>query len=346
VVIIFLSLNFKGPAFSIGNQSLNMLIDKYKTLKLANQQGEFQSTWGNGPYNYIINGTLDLGVTTVNQAITAVNADAKVTLNINGVLKLGSGLNTNGKVTFVIADGGLTDATNTTTLNLGDNYFATQGSGALLRKVGTAGVLFPVGTAKANAANGLVLSNTKGEGNFRVSIKQADDSNIADTHKLVNKQWIITPDNAVNNFNLSVSPNWTDADQQGDFSIANPVSIAHFNGSGWDKTDAVGNRLTQYYTATASGFTTAGIFTIVNKDIRFEVYPNPSSTQITVSHPVAVVGATMNITTLYGKMIFETVVRQGDKSTVIPDVAKLDKGIYVLQFNNNGQKYTTKIIRN
>ncbi len=287
---VSLSYNLSGftayynTATNTISENVTYTINKGKTIRLTNPTASFSptgSTTANpgGSYKYNIEGTLDLSATTTTSNLVPYsnNASSIVSLNIGseGILKLGKGFNTvnsspsttgnNGKLVLTIADGGLVDATKTTTLTLGSNYFITTGNGALKRSVGISGVSFPIGTSATNY-NPVTLTNTGTVDNFAVSVKNSFDNPASDPNKVVNKQWTIKED-ADGGSNLLAKFGWVVADHASGFDPSQPMAVMQYKESNWKITATPLNgsgTLSNPYTATASGFTSVGAFGVTN----------------------------------------------------------------------------------
>ena len=232
-----------------------------------------------GKYSYVINGTLDMSASTTTSCFAPYEAagstDPTVTLTVNGTLKLGrsfraitttAGTPEVGKVYLNINDGGIVDATMSTTLfDTGSKYFITTGSGVLKRTVGATDVKFPVGTAGSTTANPIILNNSGTSGNFSVSVKNALD---VPFDKAINKQWTVNAETA--GANLTVKTQWLSADNgtfnasDSPFSLINKTNV----GSSWASRVAAvvtGNGTSGTpYIASASGITSFGAFSVMS----------------------------------------------------------------------------------
>ncbi|MCU7547965.1 pectinesterase family protein [Chitinophagaceae bacterium LB-8] len=265
------------------NENVTLTINPGKTVKLTHPSGSFSPTGTStanpgGNYTYNINGTLDLSATTTTSNLVAysTNASSVVSLNIGsgGTLKLGTGFNTvnsapsasnNGKVLLTIADGGLVDATKTSNLNLGGNYFITSENGSLKRAVGTTAVTFPIGTS-SSSYNPVVLTNSGTVDNFAVNVKNAFDHPVTDASKVVNKQWEISED-VEGGSNVTAKFGWQAADQASGFDLAQLLAVMKYAGSNWNITAATpgGSGTTaDPYTATVSGISSFSSFGVTN----------------------------------------------------------------------------------
>jgi hypothetical protein len=80
------------------------------------------------------------------------------------------------------------------------------------------------------------------------------------------------------------------------------------------------------------------------KSIKLEVYPNPVSNTITLSHTKADNTASIKIVTVEGKTIATYNVQVGATQTSI-DATKLTRGNYLVVFENEGAKSTSQFIK-
>ncbi len=273
---------YYNNAANTSTEIVTYTINEGKTVKLTNPAGSFNATPNptpnpGGKYTYNINGTLDLSVTTTtSQAVPfSNNAASVIAINVGaaGVLKLGAGFNTvnnvpgpaNGKVVLSIANGGMVDATKTTNLNLGANYFITEGPGALKRTVGNTPVLFPVGTSDVNY-NPVIITNTGTADNFAVGIKTNFDHAPVSPLQVVNGQWTITeetPGGTVADIKLG----WFTTAQAPAFDVSKPVSLMRYTGSVWENTAATvtgAGTVVDPFLAGATGFTDLSSFGVIN----------------------------------------------------------------------------------
>lgn len=273
---------YYNNAANTTSENFTYTINAGKTVKLTNPAGSFNATPNptpnpGGKYTYNINGTLDLSATTTtsNAVPFSGNAASVVAINVgaNGILKLGTGFNTvnnspgaiNGKVVLTIANGGLVDATKTTNLNLGTNYFIIEGTGALKRTVGSTPVLFAVGTSDVSY-NPAIITNTGTADNFAVGIKSSFDHTPVAPLQVVNGQWNIaeeTPGGSVADIRLG----WLTAGQAAAFDMTKPINLMQYMGSAWEnKTTTVTGTGTMAdpFFAAATGFTSFSSFGVIN----------------------------------------------------------------------------------
>jgi pectin methylesterase-like acyl-CoA thioesterase len=264
------------------SENVTYTINPGKTIALTNPSGSFSpegSTTSNpgGNYTYNINGSLDLSTTTTNSNVVpfSTNGSSVVAVNVGpqGVLKLGTGFNTvnsapsssNGKVVLTIADGGLVDATNTTNLNLGTNYFVSTGNGILKRRVAAMATFFPIGTALSYTP--ATITNSGTADNFSLNVKDNFDPAPADPSRVVNKQWNIAADYNGGSI-LTLKLGWLSSDQPAGFDPAAFVGINSLNTDGTltDNRATVSGSGTAAdpYFATVSGLTAPSTFVVAN----------------------------------------------------------------------------------
>ncbi|OAQ38019.1 hypothetical protein A5893_16785 [Pedobacter psychrophilus] len=274
-----------SAAFSAFVNSGNLITDDYtitvnadKTVKLLNPNTYFHSSSSTnavtgGNYTYNINGTLDLSSTTVNANLipNSSNSLSNVNLNISGLVKLGSGLNlvnsastvNDGKVNINVASGGLIDATNTTTINYGTNYFKLAGTGKVKRKVDNTDVIFPIGLASSTEPNFVTLNNSGTLSNFTVGLSPTFTVTPTET-KVVNRQWDIQPETA--GATAIIKLGWGTTAQAAGFNPNSPVSIIRLNGATWDENAAnISGPIANIYSATLNtGISNFGAFSVQN----------------------------------------------------------------------------------
>lgn len=87
------------------------------------------------------------------------------------------------------------------------------------------------------------------------------------------------------------------------------------------------------------------VVVINNKaSINVEVFPNPVVNSVTISHPKAIAGAVIRIISPMGNVLQTVPVQVGSIQTGM-EVSSLQKGNYILVFDNNGERRTTKIVK-
>jgi len=351
------------PDSSAVTDTITFNIDTNKTLKLINPTAQLQtSEQGGGSYTYNINGTLDATATTDTLNFTPTFSNASVTtVNVNGKLKLGSAFNSvlndnranalpPGNIVFNIADAALVDATLTSYLNMGNNYFSTYGTGVLKRNVGNTDVVFPIGAPGLTTFSPVVLNNKGTATNFNVSVKSQFDNPVPNSNKVVNRQWTITPD-SVGVANVTVSPEWLIADQAAGFNPASGVSVINYNGTAWAPTAATVSgqgTATAPYEASAPGFTTFGLFAVASTDVKLatklNVYPNPATGVVNLSFPQVSSDGTISIITSTGRKMLSADVGSGAKLWNT-DISAWPSGVYIITLNDGGKKSSAKLIK-
>jgi len=75
-----------------------------------------------------------------------------------------------------------------------------------------------------------------------------------------------------------------------------------------------------------------------------EVFPNPVVNSVTISHPKGLSGAVIRILSPMGNTLQSIPVQVGSVQTGM-DVSNLQKGNYIVVFDNNGERRTSKIIK-
>lgn len=324
-----------------------------------------------GKYNYVINGTFDTSASTSSTSFIPYEAtgssDPTVSLTVNGTLILGTAglkaISTTanapeiGKVNLFIGDGGIVDATRSTTFDTGNKFFITTGSGVLKRKVGVADVKFPVGPAGSITANPIILNNSGVEGNFAVSVKNSLDVPV---DKTISKQWNVNAETA--GANLVIKTQWLAGDN-GTFN-ASDASFSLISKTGadtWSVNTAVlagSGTEASPYTASASGITSFGAFSVMsgnsitlgldsfNTDKKsLTVFPNPSiNGKITVNYPISLKGSSLIISSCDGRILKKMFpISESVESTV--DVSDLTSGAYILIYQNGSDKKTVKFLK-
>jgi len=266
------------------NDSISVTILGGRTVTIANPLGTFHndastSVAAAGKYVYNINGTLDLTANTNatggSRLMPFANAASSVTLNVNGLLKLGSYFKSDtitgnlGTVSLNIGNGGVVDGSQTSNMTVGSNgsniYFKISGTGALKRTVPNDGtrVKFCVGTTSATP---VYINGEPGPAEvFSVTLKDAF-THPAPANTLV-KEWNITEATGGGNTD-TLRFQWTTADQGASgFTGANPVFIGRWNGTAWEYTTALVSGTgtdADPYIARGVGFNTFGLFILSN----------------------------------------------------------------------------------
>ena len=245
-------------------------------------------TTNGGVYTYNINGTLDLSATTTGTSafIPYANAASSITVNVNGTVKLGTLFKADtvagslGGLILNINNGGLLDASNTTSFNVGkigtsanttfgNIFWVLSGSGAIKRTVPASAtkISFPIGTS-LNSYTPVSITRDASVGastTFTVGVQNTFDNAPADITKCVQKQWNISSPAGSPSDTLRLS--WIAADQGAGFDPAGAVSIMHWNGASWDYTTASVSGIgtpADPYVAKAFGFSSFSPFGVTS----------------------------------------------------------------------------------
>ena len=291
--------------FSIPNSTVNpndviiYTINAGKTVTVKDPASKWENalmtsngTITGGTYTYNINGTLDLSATLTGTSafIPYSNAASSITINVNGTVKLGALFKADtvagslGSIALNINNGGLVDATATTSLNIGKTgtssgtastnngniFFVTNGTGALKRAVNNDGltVKFPIGP-NVNSYNPVVLSNSgSAASQFSANVKVGFDgaNTPADITKCVNRQWTINDATVASGAADTIRLSWVAADENASFSHTG-VSIMNWTGSAWTyyaATISGSGTTADPYVAKAGGITSFGVFGVTS----------------------------------------------------------------------------------
>ena len=162
-----------------------------------------------GTYTYNISGILDLSATgTPSSGGLQTSTAGTPILNLNikngGVMKLGSSFaayrgGNNGSINMIIENGGIVDATATTsgitnnsTLNTGYTWFVTLGTGTVQQIVGSSGVTYPVGP-NLTSYDPMTLTNGGGKVFSGAVAPVNSPAGLPNTSKAVNRTWGVVP---------------------------------------------------------------------------------------------------------------------------------------------------------
>lgn len=332
---------FSGPNSSVAATDVFVLtINAGKTVTVSDPGSRWENTLmatggaaTGGSYTYNINGTLDLSATTATSAfIPYSNASSAINVNVNGTVKLGTifkadTVNTSaGSISLNIGNGGLLDATNSTTFQSnrrgtasGNIFWVVSGTGALRRTVGGVDTEFPIGTS-TNNYNGVVLNNAGTSDTYTVGVSNtvSNTSGMPDATKIVNKQWSIVEGTAGGS-NTTVKLSWVTADQGTNFNPASLVSIARWNGTGW-----------QYFPATVSGTGTTADPYVATSTTGF-------TSDFTAANPFIVVNNAALPVSFYGVKAFSK-----DKGVQVEWLVSTEVNTagYVIERSANGKDFS------
>ncbi len=297
-----------------------------KKITISNPTGYFHSNsigsgTGFGTYSYNINGTLDLtGSTSTTGNFTAISpTGGTVNLNINGVLKTGSGFNSSpvapGVGNINISTGVTVDATLATIMNFNGNAFILNGTAAVKRSVPNDGtkIVYPI-TTTAGGYNAATISGTNGPAEVFTATLKNTFTNAAPANTIL-KEWNITEATPGGNED-TVRLAWTTADETASgFSHSGAISVIRWNGTGWDyKTASVTGTgtLVDPYVAKGTGFTSFGFF------------------GVTSSNPVPVAFVNVRVAQ-----------KQNGIQVDFGNAVELDVINYVIERSNDGRTFTT-----
>ena len=278
---------YYNSSTNTNTETCTITINAGRTVKISHASGGIHAssavTNPQGNITYNINGILDLSSTTTVQNFVphSTVSTAVATININGLVKLGTGgMNTVstasgalGSVKINIKNGGLLDATIatalTTTTAANGCFFVVEGTGALKRTVSAAATTFPIGTS-VTSYNPVILTNTGTVDSFTVGAKNSFSNALPNPARAVAKQWGIAADNATNGSNLTATFGWATTDHGANFLPTSSLVVARYNGSAWAGTPASAvtgsGTLADPYMTTAPGFTNYGNFVVANAD--------------------------------------------------------------------------------
>ncbi|TZF82063.1 T9SS type A sorting domain-containing protein [Pedobacter sp. BS3] len=74
------------------------------------------------------------------------------------------------------------------------------------------------------------------------------------------------------------------------------------------------------------------------------VYPNPASGKLTVSHAAATAGSVLKVISLKGATVLKAAVESGTSESAL-DITALNPGMYLVRFENNGEKSSVKFYK-
>jgi hypothetical protein len=274
------------------NDSISYTILAGRTVTIASSSSYFHNNnvtdgvvSAGGNYEYRIDGTLDLSanLSTLggNSLIPYATATSGLTLNVNGLLKLGGYFkadtvsNSLGALNLNINNGGLVDATLTSKLITGtigaatatpNIFFKISGTGALRRTVPADGTKteFNIGTSLTSYTP-LTINGVGPAEVYTVTLKNTF-TNPAPATSLA-KEWNITEATAGGNATDTLRFEWTIADQTNGFTGLSPVFVRRWNGTAWDETLASvsgDGSAANPYVAKAAGFNAFGLFILSN----------------------------------------------------------------------------------
>jgi hypothetical protein len=131
--------------------------------------------------------------------------------------------------------------------------------------------------------------------------------------------------------------------------IARVASNKASNGSSYQYADINKTLSTQFYRLKMvdndGTFKYSSVVAVNAKPtISLALYPNPVTNTIILSHPKAIAGAAVKVTSIDGKILSTQNVQTGATQTSI-DATRLVKGNYVVSFVNDGVASTTQLVK-
>jgi len=160
----------------------------------------------------------------------SVFVESGATLTINGTLTL-----TNGNLTLgnnnLIVSGSISGGS-------ASSYIVTNGTGKLIRTVGTSPITYPVGNSSYNPAT---LTRTTASNSFGVRVLDGVFANgltgSSITADVVNRTWDVTLEGGSVG-TLTIEVQWSGTDEGSGFD-RNAAYLSHFTGGGWQQDDTV-----------------------------------------------------------------------------------------------------------
>jgi hypothetical protein len=274
------------------DDNITITINKGKTVTMASSSGYLQAgsspttnTIGEfGNYTYNINGTLDMRSTGTSCVVGHATLPGAVTINVNGTWLMGNAIRfitsatkpSTGTTKLNIGDSGIVDAgartigtgngaTNIVVTNsnfAGAVFFNITGGGLLKTKVSTGTVTYQIGSD--NIYSPVKLSNAGTTDIVSVGVTTGVNLPVADSTKLVNKLYTITP-NTPATTNLTIGLGWLTASQGANLDAAASLVQGRYTNHTWTELPATvsgaGTTASPYY-ATTAGDTAFGSFAV------------------------------------------------------------------------------------
>ena len=241
-----------ASSVSVGGDLLNngtLTIPQQLALQMYSAAGTVpQSIGGSGVFrNSVTSPDYNVGSLFVNNTSSA-GVSLNTSLTVAGYLSLVKGK--------VFLGNNALSVSNTSNASV-NSYVVTNGSGALtIRNVGSAPVLFPVGTG--NYYNPASITNAGVADDFTMSVSNTV-TNAASITPYINAQWNIS-EAVPGGSNVTLILQWTGAQENAGFNRGQS-GIVHFNGSIWNGKPGTLSG-SDPYTLTASGFTSFSPFAI------------------------------------------------------------------------------------
>lgn len=246
----------------------------------------------------------------------------------------------------------------------GSSSYVITGNGGSLSMQATAGgsgfVSYPIGTNVQYSPAGIQLNSGSNSGTVSVGVttdvhaEGNAGADISDTESMVDATWNVTSDIS-SNLNLNLQVMWNTAMEVNGFNH-NAAYISHYVNGDWDTraTAAATAQGSGMYSLQLNNLTSLSPFAVfdnntatsikeVSKNIQFEVFPNPASSQILVKNTNASTDAlNVDITNVIGQVVASY--RMTDTELSIP-VSGLFNGNYFIRLYNNKTNVVKKFTK-
>lgn len=287
------------------------------------------------PSGFLVN--IDAVVLAKNISINSPVNIASGSLNVFGTATLGA------KVTLNNNNLNL-KGVNSSAIGNQDNYIVTNGTGTVnIENVNAArgAIALPIGTA--TYYNPLTLSNSGTSDTFSARVT---DGNTA-TNPNINATWEIS-ETITGGSIVDLSLGWNQSQENAGFD-RNTAKIGHFVGGIWNQENTGTLSGSNPYMLLATGVNSFSPFSVMNfsplsisefNKENFNLYPNPSNGDFTIETSIEMIGANIKIYSIIGQKVKEF------KLDSFVSKSNLDKGIYFIEIEKNGDRSTKKLIVN
>jgi hypothetical protein len=238
---------------------------------------------------------------------------------------------------YIFTSGVPTSEPSTPTITATDNATGTDigatGVVSLILRQGTVGV-------GASTIDGIRVANAWYNAPLPVSIKSFKASLLNNSTSMV---WNTTNEINVDGFTIERSEDGNSYTKIGFVAAKNKASNTYsFN-------DVLQIKNATYYrlkiTDKDGSFKYSSVIVMNAKSaIKLDVYPNPASNTLVITHPKASVNSLVKIINIDGKNIFAQNMQNGATQSTI-DVSKLIKGNYLVVFENDGTRSATQFVK-
>ncbi len=162
--------------------------------------------------------------------------------------------------------------------------------------------------------------------------------------KTVALNWSTT--NEINTKNFDIQKRTEDADFAtiGTLASKNISGIHHYSFS--DNSASAGNSYYRIVQFDNDGASTLSKIQVVSTkaSASLSIYPNPTSSTLTVNHAIAQAGASVKVISMNGKTVLQQELSLNSTSTQL-DVSNLNSGSYLLMLSTQDQKSSLKFIK-